>query len=86
VPYGLDPTGGRLEPEQAQLLGLMLAGITDDVFARQLGVGRRTVARRIRSLLDQAGVSSRIQLGWRAADLGRLDMTGPQPVSVPGAG
>jgi sugar-specific transcriptional regulator TrmB/DNA-binding CsgD family transcriptional regulator len=70
-----DPSAGTatgLDPEQAQLLGLMLTGMTDDVIARQLGVGRRTVARRIRSLLDQAGVSSRIQLGWRSAHLGWL--------------
>lgn len=63
----------KLAPDQAQLLGLMLSGMTDDVIARQLGVGRRTVARRIRSMLDQAGAGSRIQLGWRAAHLGWLD-------------
>ncbi|HEX6151354.1 helix-turn-helix domain-containing protein [Nocardioides sp.] len=50
-----------------QILGLLLAGLTDQVVAAQLGLSLRTVQRRLRHLQDLAGVKSRMQLGWFAA-------------------
>ncbi|MET7365700.1 helix-turn-helix domain-containing protein [Streptomyces sp. NPDC005566] len=68
----LDPVSdqGPLTQPDAQMLTLLLSGLTDDAIARQLGIGKRTVNRRVHGLMDQAGVSSRMQLGWQAARLG----------------
>ncbi|MEU9094823.1 helix-turn-helix domain-containing protein [Streptomyces sp. NPDC048428] len=79
----LDPAvdqGERREPEidesEARLLTLLLSGMTDAVIARQLGVGRRTVLRKARGLMDRAGVATRMQLGWYAARHGWLGESG----------
>ncbi|MEU6986475.1 helix-turn-helix domain-containing protein [Streptomyces sp. NPDC046324] len=72
----LDPrlsgTPGRneLSGAEIQLLILLLSGLTDDAIARQLDIGKRTVNRRIRGLMDLAGASSRMQLGWQASERG----------------
>ncbi|HEV6955348.1 MAG TPA: helix-turn-helix domain-containing protein [Promicromonospora sp.] len=62
-PSGLDPQDGRI-------LALMLAGLTDQSVANQLGLSLRTVQRRVKVLMGIAGVSTRIQLGWYAARKG----------------
>ncbi|MFD7311649.1 hypothetical protein [Promicromonospora sp. NPDC059942] len=38
--------------------------------AKQLGTSLRTVQRRVRALMDLAGVETRVQLGWHAATRG----------------
>jgi DNA-binding NarL/FixJ family response regulator len=48
----------------------MLAGLSDQGVASQLGLSLRTVQRRLRHLQDLAGVKSRMQLGWYAARQG----------------
>jgi len=55
-----------------RLLSLMLGGLTDDAIARQLGVSRRTVQRRVLRLIRLAGVDTRLQLIWRAGERGWL--------------
>lgn len=50
-----------------RILGLLLAGLTDQAVATQLDLSLRTLQRRVRHLLDLAGVESRMQLGWYAA-------------------
>lgn len=67
----------RLPPADAQLVSLLLAGLTDKAIAGQLGLSIRTVHRRISALLDRAQVSTRMQLGWHAAQHGWLDGYGP---------
>ncbi|MFF9344418.1 MULTISPECIES: helix-turn-helix transcriptional regulator [unclassified Streptomyces] len=57
---------GDLDPTDRKLLQLMLSGLTDAATAHQLGSSPRTVQRRLRALMDVAGVSSRVQLGWYA--------------------
>ncbi|GAA1371590.1 TrmB family transcriptional regulator [Streptomyces beijiangensis] len=64
---GKDRGGPELDETELRLLTLLLSGLTDEVIARQLGVGRRTVLRRARGLMDRAGVATRMQLGWHAA-------------------
>jgi DNA-binding CsgD family transcriptional regulator len=54
--------GGRPAPIDLQLLGLVMAGLPDRAVGAHLGVTTRTVQRRLRALLDRAGVRSRIQL------------------------
>ncbi|MFE4330462.1 helix-turn-helix domain-containing protein [Streptomyces sp. NPDC056831] len=58
--------------EELEVLALLLAGISDRRAASQLGLSIRTVERRIRRLMDLAGVESRLQLGWHAARAGWL--------------
>lgn len=60
------PGPGPSDPDDRLLLSLLLAGLTDQAIAVRLGVGLRTVQRRVRELMDVAGVDTRIQLGWQA--------------------
>lgn len=50
-----------------RILALLLAGLTDQVVANQLDISLRTLQRRLRHLMDLAGVETRMQLGWHAA-------------------
>ncbi|MER5490302.1 helix-turn-helix domain-containing protein [Streptomyces sp. NPDC002490] len=52
------------------ILSLLLAGLTDASVAKQLDLGLRTVQRRVRGLMERAGVTTRLQLGWHARDHG----------------
>lgn len=53
--------------QDKQLLSLLLAGLTDQAIALQLGTSMRTVQRRVRDLIELAGVRTRLQLAWQAA-------------------
>ena len=57
----------RLDDLDRQIIGLMLAGLTDHAIGSHLELSARTVQRRIRQLMDLAGVSTRVQLGWAMA-------------------
>lgn len=76
VPASIDLAPGQLiepglsDPDDRLLLSLLLAGLTDQAIAVRLGVGLRTVQRRVRDLMDAAGVDTRIQLGWQASRKG----------------
>ncbi|MFJ7962940.1 TrmB family transcriptional regulator [Streptomyces sp. NPDC096324] len=52
------------------LLSLMLTGLTDRAVAVRLGLGLRTVQRRLQRLTEVAGVTTRMQLGWHAFERG----------------
>ncbi len=57
----------RLPAEQLELLRLLATGLSDQAIGRRLDLSRRTVQRRVRSLMDTFGVQTRFQLGMRAA-------------------
>jgi DNA-binding CsgD family transcriptional regulator len=59
-----------LEPLDRKLLSLLLAGLTDQSIGLQLGLSLRTVQRRVRQMMDRAGVETRLQLGHHAARRG----------------
>lgn len=59
-----------LEPLDRKLLSLLLAGLTDQSIGLQLGLSLRTVQRRVRQMMDRAGVETRLQLGHQAARRG----------------
>lgn len=60
------------DPADREVLTLLLAGLTDAQVASRLGIGLRTVQRRVRRLMDLAGTDSRVLLGWHARDRGWL--------------
>jgi DNA-binding CsgD family transcriptional regulator len=64
---------GRMIPDGRQfLLEQLMAGATDEVIARQLGIGLRTVRRRIAALMTELGVDTRFQAGVEAVRRGWL--------------
>ncbi|NUP01388.1 MAG: transcriptional regulator TrmB [Nonomuraea sp.] len=73
-PLRAGPAGGLAEDREPavteldrKILALLLAGLTDEAVAGQLDLSLRTLQRRLRALMDQAGVRTRVQLGWHAA-------------------
>lgn len=67
-PYGT--TSDELDPIDRRILQLLLAGFTDGAASSQLELSLRTVQRRISALMERAGVTSRVQLGWHAREHG----------------
>ncbi|MFB7025758.1 MULTISPECIES: hypothetical protein [unclassified Streptomyces] len=64
---------GALPPdEDAQLLSMLVGGMTDAAIGRQTGTSVRTVQRRVNRLMQRAGVHSRAQLAWQSARQTRL--------------
>ncbi|GAA3478121.1 helix-turn-helix domain-containing protein [Streptomyces yanii] len=63
-PFG-SPRHG-IDALDTRILRLLLAGLTDTAVAGQLDLSARTVQRRLQALMVQAGVTTRIQLGWHA--------------------
>lgn len=63
-----------VDEQDQQILVLLLAGLTDTSVAGQLGLSMRTVQRRVRDLMDRAGVHTRMQLGWHAARAGWVNL------------
>lgn len=64
---GIGAADSPLEELDQRILMLLLAGLTDHAIAGSLSLSARTVQRRIRHLMDLAGVDTRVQLGWHAA-------------------
>ncbi|MGW1075177.1 LuxR family transcriptional regulator [Streptomyces sp. NPDC002537] len=69
---GEDPAEGP-DAVDLEVLSLLLIGLTDTSVARQLGLGLRTVQRRVKRLMELAGVTTRLQLGRHAAERGWTD-------------
>ena len=64
---------GRASTDGRQfLLEQLMAGTTDEVIARKLGIGLRTVRRRIAALMTELGVDTRFQAGVEAVRRGWL--------------
>ena len=64
---------GQGRPDERQfLLEQLMAGVTDEVIARKLGIGLRTVRRRISALMIELGVDTRFQAGVEAVRRGWL--------------
>lgn len=64
--------------EQTRLLGLLGAGFKDEAIARYLGVGLRTVRRRVADLMEVHGTHTRFQLGAAAQRRGLLRQERPR--------
>jgi DNA-binding NarL/FixJ family response regulator len=61
-----------IDQAERGVLSLLLSGMTDQAIAAHVGVGHRSVQRTVRRLMDLAGVSTRIELGWHAHRYGWL--------------
>lgn len=48
--------------EDVRILALLAEGLTTDLIARRVGVSERTVRRRLRTLADDLGVDSSIEV------------------------
>ncbi|MEV4947066.1 transcriptional regulator TrmB [Streptomyces sp. NPDC053755] len=81
---GLSGSGGEPAPPvelggsgpselDRKILALLLAGLTDLTAATQLGLSPRTLHRRLRHLMDMAGVRTRMQLGGHAVRHGWVE-------------
>ncbi|MFJ9346381.1 LuxR C-terminal-related transcriptional regulator [Streptomyces sp. NPDC101237] len=56
--------------EERRIISLLAMGMSDEAIARQLGIGHRTVQRRVQALLGRLGAASRFQAGVLAASRG----------------
>lgn len=56
-----------------RLLELLAMGVKDEAIARHLGVGLRTVRRRVAGLMEENAVETRFQLGLAVGQRGLLD-------------
>ncbi|WP_460106173.1 helix-turn-helix domain-containing protein [Streptomyces sp. YKOK-J1] len=65
------------DPTDLEVLSLLLAGLTDASVAKQLDLGLRTVQRRVKRLMELAGVTTRLQLGWHAYERGWVSRDEP---------
>ncbi|MFB6818429.1 helix-turn-helix transcriptional regulator [Streptomyces sp. NPDC056347] len=77
--------GARIAAVDRQIVALLHVGLTDAAIARQLGMGHRTVQRRLHTLMDEVGAATRFQLGWYAARAGWLPDAADNPAD-PGRG
>jgi sugar-specific transcriptional regulator TrmB/DNA-binding CsgD family transcriptional regulator len=59
--------GAAGSDDAGDLLTMLLTGMTDETIARRLGIGLRTVQRRVRALMDELGADTRFQAGFQAA-------------------
>jgi DNA-binding Lrp family transcriptional regulator len=64
IPVGGDDEDG---PSDREILTLLSAGLKDEAVARQVGLGTRTLRRRIATLMDELGARTRFQAGSQAA-------------------
>lgn len=79
---GADEDGeAPVAPIDRQIVALLHVGLTDAAIARQLGMGHRTVQRRLHALMDEVGAATRFQLGWYAARAGWLPETSDNSVA-----
>ncbi|MGD8149387.1 hypothetical protein [Ornithinimicrobium sp. Y1694] len=58
-----EPVSRDASAEDVKILDLLSLGLKDEAVARQLGLGLRTVRRRIAALMEDHGVDTRFQLG-----------------------
>ncbi|GAA2768880.1 hypothetical protein GCM10010103_79250 [Streptomyces paradoxus] len=60
----------QLKDTDCKILELLYRGLSDAGVARQLGIGHRTVQRRVGKIMSQFQVRGRVALGAKAQELG----------------
>ncbi|MFE7131000.1 LuxR family transcriptional regulator [Streptomyces sp. NPDC057638] len=73
VPFqGHTTRPGGLPPADRRLLWLLAGGADDEVIARELGISRRTLFRRLQTLMARLGAANRFQMALQAQRNGWL--------------
>ncbi|MGW1718868.1 response regulator transcription factor [Streptomyces sp. NPDC002156] len=72
-----DADAPYIEPDERRILALLYTGLNDASIARHLGVGHRTVQRKVQRLMERLQANGRVALGARAQELGLLHTVGP---------
>lgn len=62
----------RLTDRDGQIIAMLAAGASDLTIARQLAISQRTVERRVRSIMEELGATTRFQAGTIAVRRGYL--------------
>lgn len=70
--HGRTTRPGGLSPTDRRLLWLLAGGANDEVIARELGISRRTLFRRLQVLMAQLGAANRFQMALQAQRNGWL--------------
>ncbi|MEV5612480.1 LuxR family transcriptional regulator [Streptomyces sp. NPDC052225] len=70
--HGSTTLPGPLAPTDRRLLWLLAGGAGDDAIARELGISRRTLFRRLQILMTRLGAANRFQLALQAQRNGWL--------------
>ncbi|MFB6988004.1 LuxR family transcriptional regulator [Streptomyces sp. NPDC056304] len=70
--HGRTTRPGGLPPADRRVLWLLAGGASDDVIAREMGISRRTLYRRLQILMAQLGAENRFQLALQAQRCGWL--------------
>ncbi|WP_327276930.1 LuxR family transcriptional regulator [Streptomyces sp. NBC_01224] len=70
--HGRTTRPGGLPPADRRLLWLLAGGASDDVIAREMGISRRTLFRRLQILMAQLGAANRFQMALQAQRCGWL--------------
>ncbi|MFD3944421.1 LuxR family transcriptional regulator [Streptomyces sp. NPDC058579] len=70
--HGRTTRPGGLPPADRRLLWLLAGGASDEVVARELGISRRTLFRRLQILMARLGAANRFQLALQAQRAGWL--------------
>ncbi|MER5664219.1 LuxR C-terminal-related transcriptional regulator [Streptomyces mirabilis] len=69
-------TKPEVEETDQRILELLYQGLADATVARKLGLGHRTVQRRVQNLMTLLQVRGRVALGAKAQELGLLPASG----------
>lgn len=70
--HGRTTRPGGLPPGDRRLLWLLAGGASDDVIAREMGISRRTLFRRLAILMARLGAANRFQMALQAQRSGWL--------------
>ncbi|MFJ5723103.1 LuxR family transcriptional regulator [Streptomyces sp. NPDC093149] len=70
--HGRTTRPGGLPPADRRVLWLLAGGASDDVIAREMGISRRTLYRRLQILMARLGAENRFQLALQAQRSGWL--------------
>lgn len=66
-----DDRGGEgIDEVDRRILAFLAAGAKDEAIARRLGIGLRTVRRRVRAMMERLDADTRFEAGFRAAGRG----------------
>jgi DNA-binding CsgD family transcriptional regulator/predicted transcriptional regulator len=72
-----DTAREHTDESERVLVDLLVSGQSDDAIARRLNISRRTLQRRLQSVMDRYGAATRFQLGMQLERRGLLDPAHP---------